>query len=287
MRVWNNLKTALLLGSLMGLCMLAGHYIGGPQGVFMGLLFGGLGNLVAYFFSDKIAIAAMRGREVAPEELPWLHDMVERLAERAGIPKPRIYICPQPAPNAFATGRSPKHSAVAVTAGMLQNFPKNEIEGVIAHELAHIKHRDVLISTIAATLAGVISYLGYMFMFIGGGGHRDGESSNPLAAVGALLMLILAPIAAGLIQMAISRQREYAADSYGGELCGNPLHLAAALRRLDGLNQRIPTDANPAYHSLFIVEPLSGGRTLMNLFATHPPVELRVAALEEQAARLR
>lgn len=281
MRWLNNIKTAMLLGSLMALCMVVGHFAGGQQGVLIGFLLGGMGNLIAFFFSDKIALAAMGAQEVPPEAAPWLHTMVERLAERAGLPKPRVYVCPQPAPNAFATGRSPRHAAVAVTEGMLR-FPKEEIEGVLAHELAHVKHRDVLISTIAAVMAGMISMLGYMLMW--GGGGRDRE--NPLGATGALAMIILAPLAAGLIQAAISRQREFAADSYGGELCGSPLKLAGALARLHSANERIPTDTNAAFHNMYIVEPLSAGG-VMSLFSTHPPVEERIAALEQQAMQNR
>lgn len=283
MRFVNNVKTAMLLGSLMGLCMAVGYFVGGQQGLMMGLLFGGLGNIIAYWFSDRIALMAMGARELAPHELPWLHDMVERLAARAGLPKPRVYVCPQPAPNAFATGRNPQNSAVALTEGMLRAFPADEIEGVIAHELAHVKHRDVLISTIAAVLAGMISYAGYMLMFFGGGHGRSNENHSPLAAIGAIAMVVLAPLAALLIQAAISRQREYAADSYGGELCGNPLKLAAALARLQRGNERIPTDTNPAFHNMYIVEPLALGGGLSGLFATHPPVEKRIAALRAQA----
>lgn len=281
MRWLNNAKTAMLLGALMGLCMAIGYFLGGPQGVLLGFLFGGLGNLIAFFFSDKIALTAMRAREVSRDQLPWLHDMVERLAQQAGLPKPRVYVCPQPAPNAFATGRSPRHAAVAVTEGMLRGFPQHEIEGVIAHELAHVRHRDVLISTIAAVMAGIISFAGYMLLFFGGRG-RD----NPLGAVGAIAMMILAPLAAGLIQAAISRQREFAADSYGGELCGDPHKLASALARLQMGNERIPTKTNPAFHNMYIMEPLSSGG-VMSLFSTHPPTEQRIAALRQQAARMR
>jgi heat shock protein HtpX len=281
MHWWNNAKTAMLLAGLMGLCMGIGYLVGGTHGVILGFLFGGLGNLIAFFFSDRIALAAMGAQEVAPADLPWLHDVVERLAARAGIPKPRVYVCPQPAPNAFATGRSPKHAAVAVTAGMLRGFPAHEIEGVLAHELAHVKHRDMLIGTVAAVLAGIISVLAYLLLFAGGR-SRD----NPLGAIGALAMMILAPVAAGLIQAAISRQREYAADSYGGELCGDPLHLASALARLQTTNQRIPTRTNPAFHNLYIVEPLSADDALA-WTSTHPPVEKRIAALREQALRQR
>jgi heat shock protein HtpX len=280
MRFVNNLKTTLLLGSLIGLCMLIGHLWLGPNGVVFGLLFGGVGNLIAYFFSDKIVLASMGGREVTRDQIPWLFDMVERLALRAGLPMPKIYVCPQAAPNAFATGRSPSHAAVAITEGMLRSFPAHEIEGVMAHELAHVRHRDMLTATIASVLAGLISYAAYAVMWFGGGGDRRSES--PLGAIGALLMLILAPLAAGLIQMAISRQREYAADSYGAELCGDPLKLAAALVRLGGMNERIPTDTPPAFHSLYIVQPLTGGG-LMEWFSTHPSLEKRITLLQQMA----
>lgn len=288
MRFFNNLKTVVLLGFLMGLCMFVGHLISpGPTGIMFGFLFGGLGNLIAYFFSDKIALMSMRAREVGRDDVPWLFDMVQDLSARAGLPMPRVYVCPQPAPNAFATGRNPRHAAVAVTEGMLRAFPRHEIEGVLAHELAHIRHRDVLISTIAATLAGMISQLAYMFMWFGMGGHSHDRRDNGLGAIGAILMLVLAPLAATLIQLAISRQREFAADSFGGELCGDPLKLAAALHRLHSLNQRIPTDTNPAFHNLYIIEPLSGGGGVLSLFATHPPIEARIARLEAQAGRAR
>ncbi len=282
MRLVNNLKTTLLLGALMGLCMLIGHLFLGPYGLLIGLLFGGLGNVIAFFYSDKIALASMGGREVQRQDIPWLFDMIERLCQRAGLPMPRVYICPRPAPNAFATGRSPNHAAVAVTQGMLQNLPRQEIEGVIAHELGHIKHRDMLISTLAAVMAGLITYAGYMLMFFGGGARRD----NPLGLIGSLAMIILAPLAAALIQMAISRQREYAADSYAGELCGDPLKLAQALERLHADNERIPTQTPPAFHSLYIVEPLAASRAA-SLFGTHPPIEKRIEALRAQAARMR
>jgi heat shock protein HtpX len=282
MRFANNLKTTLLLASLMGLCMLIGHLFLGPHGVLLGLLFGGLGNLIAFFYSDKIALMSMGGREVQRSEIPWLFDMIERLSQRAGLPMPRVYVCPQAAPNAFATGRSPNHAAVAVTQGMLRNFPEHEIEGVIAHELGHVKHRDMLISTVASVMAGLITYAGYMLMFFGGGDRRD----NPLGLVGLLAMVILAPFAALLIQAAISRQREYAADSYAGELCGEPMQLASALRRLQAGNERTPTETPPAFHNLYIVEPLSASG-MSSLFGTHPPIEKRIAALRAQAAQMR
>ncbi|MBU0616649.1 MAG: M48 family metalloprotease [Planctomycetes bacterium] len=278
----NNMKTTLLLGSLMGLCMLIGHLFLGPQGILLGLLFGGLGNLIAFFYSDKIALVSMGAREVQRHEIPWLFDMIERLCLRAGLPMPRVYVCPQPAPNAFAAGRSPNHAAVAVTQGMLEQFPDHEIEGVIAHELGHIKHRDMLIATLAAVMAGLISYAGYMLMFFGGGNRRD----NPLGLIGTLAMFILAPIAALLIRSAISRSREYVADSYAGELSGNPLQLASALARLRRGNEHIPTQTPPAFHNLYIVEPMAASGA-MSLFGTHPPIEKRIEALRAQAAGMR
>jgi heat shock protein HtpX len=241
MRFANNLKTTLLLASLMGLCMLIGYLFLGPHGMLIGLLFGGLGNLIAFFYSDKIALMSMGGREVHRSDVPWLFDMIERLSQRAGLPMPRVYICPQAAPNAFATGRSPNHAAVALTQGMLRNFPEHEIEGVIAHELG---------------------------------------------LIGLLATIILAPFAALLIQAAISRQREYAADSHAGELCGDPRKLAAALQRLQAGNERIPTETPPAFHNLYIVEPLSASG-MSSLFGTHPPIEKRIAALRAQAAQMR
>jgi heat shock protein HtpX len=282
MRLVSNIKTAVFLGALMGLCMLLGHLLGGPRGLLIGLVLGGLSNLVAYFYSARLALAAMQAQEVTRAEAPWLVDTVERLALAAGIPAPRVYVCPQEAPNAFATGRNPQNGAVAITQGMLRGFPPDEVAGVLAHEIAHIKHRDVLISTIAAVLAGVISYAGYMLMFFGGGQRSD----SPLGAFGALAMILLAPIGALIIQLAISRSREYAADSYAGDLTGSPLALAAALERLQSRNERIPTDSNPAFHSLFIVQPLSAGETLGSWFSTHPSTAKRIAALRRQAATL-
>lgn len=284
MRFVNNLKTAALLGLLMGLCMLIGHLFLGPNGMLFGLMFGSLSNVLAYFFSDRLVLAAMGGREVTRQDIPWLYDMVERLALRAGLPMPRIYVCPQAAPNAFATGRSPSHAAVAITEGMLRAMPAHEIEGVMAHELAHVKHRDMLTATIASVLAGLISYAAWMVMWFGGGAGE--RRDNPLAAIGAILMLILAPLAAALIQAAISRQREYAADSYGAELCGDPMKLAAALARLKAANEMIPTETPPAFHSLYIAKPLSADGVAA-WFSTHPPIEKRIALLRQMAAQLR
>lgn len=275
MRFANDVKTAFLLGTLIAFAMGLGYLVAGPTGLIIGLVMGGLGNVIAFFNSDKLAVMAMRGQEVSRDEIPWLHDMVARLADRAGLPMPRIYVCPQAAPNAFATGRSPKHAAVAITEGMLRNFPAEEIEGVMAHELAHIKHRDVLTSTIASIFAGMISMLGYFVFFFGG--HRD----SPIGMVGTLLMILLAPIGAALIQMAISRQREFAADSYAAELAP-ARYLSNALRRLEAGNSRIPTDTPPAFHNMYICEPLSSGG-IGSLFSTHPPIDARIAALEKLA----
>jgi heat shock protein HtpX len=276
MRFMNNAKTAFLLGGLMALCMGAGYVMtGGMHGLIIGFLFGGVGNLIAFFYSDKIALTAMRAQPVTRQELPWLVDMVEKLAQRANLPTPRVYVCPQQAPNAFATGRSPKHSAVAITEGMLRNFPQNEIEGVMAHEIAHIKHRDVLTSTVAAIMAGAITMLAYWGMFMGG----DRRNVHPALM---LAMMILAPIGASLIQMAISRQREYAADSYGAEISGDPRKLAGALQRLQMGNERVPTEVNPAFNQMFIMEPLSA-KGLGNLFSTHPKTEERIRRLMNQA----
>lgn len=283
MRFFNNLKTTFLLGAMMALAMSLGYAFGGSNGLLIGLVFGSVGNLIAYFYSDKIALASMGGQQVSREDIPWLHDMIERLALKAGLPMPRIYVCPQAAPNAFATGRSPRHAAVAITQGMLRNFPPREIEGVMAHELAHIRHRDMLISTIASVMAGMISYAGHMFFYFGGGGRRDEQS--PFGAIGALMMMILAPFAAMLIQLAISRSREYAADNYAGELIGDPAQLAAALQRLQRGNEHVPTDTNPAFHNLYIAQPLSGGG-IGTLFSTHPPMEKRIAALRRQAQQM-
>jgi len=281
MSTLNQMKTAVLLAALIGLCMLVGHVLGGPQGLLLGLVFGGLGTLVAYWFCARIALTAMQAQPVSRAEAPWLVDAVERLAVQAGIPTPRVYVCPQPAPNAFATGRNPQNSAVAITAGMLRGFPQHEIEAVLAHEIAHIRNRDVLITTVAAVLGGLISYAGYSLMFLGGGR----ENQSPLGAVGALAAVLLAPVAALLIQLAISRQREYAADALGGELCGDPRKLAHALQRLSTANQRVPTDVNPAFNSLFIVQPLSA-RGMASLFSTHPAPEKRIAALLKQAEEM-
>ena len=268
----NNVKTVALMGALMGLFLVVGS-MWGREGMMMALLFGGLMNVGAWFFSDKLALAAMKGKEVDEQSAPELYRMVDELRRRAGLPMPRVYICPHDAPNAFATGRSPRKAAVAVTQGLLRTMDRAELEGVIAHELAHVKNRDTLISCIAATIAGVLAFLAQWGMFLGGGNNREG---NPLAT---FLVIILAAVGAALIKAMISRSREFVADADGAAIAGSPDGLASALAKLDALSRRIPlVQPNPAQNNLFIVEPFAG-KTLTNMFATHPPTEARIAAL--------
>ncbi|MFP4053267.1 MAG: zinc metalloprotease HtpX [Phycisphaerae bacterium] len=267
------MKTVLLMGGLMGLCMGIAYLLGGPQALLPALILGGALNLIAFFYSDKIALTTMRARPVSRQEDPVLVDAVERLAREANMPVPRVYVSPAQAPNAFATGRSPSHSAVCVTTGLRNLLNDKELEGVVAHELAHIRHRDVLISTIAAVVAGAITYLTYLSLFFGGG--RDRRGGHPLVA---LLLMILAPLAAGLIRMAISRSREYEADRFGARLVGSPRPLASALQKLAYGSSRIPLPVPDAQSGLFIVAPFTGSET-QKLFMTHPPVDDRVAKL--------
>ncbi len=281
----NNMKTAALLGLLMGLFIAAGYFIGGFGGMIVGLIFGGAANLVAWFFSDKIAIRAMQGKEVGPDgsgpQIPGamspkqVYDMVDHLRQRAGLPMPKVYICPHDAPNAFATGRSPRKAAVAFTQGLLRTMSPDEVAGVAAHELAHVKNRDTLTSAIAATIAGVLAFVAQWFFFLGIGRGRD---SNPLLG---LVVLIVAAVGAAIIKGMISRTREFVADADGAQIAGDTTGLASALAKLDAMSRRIPlVQPNPAQNNLFIVEPLAGGsRSLMNLFATHPPTEARIEAL--------
>jgi heat shock protein HtpX len=274
----NNLKTVVLLAAIMGLALAIGQYWG-PNGLLLGFLFGGLMNVIAYFFSDKIALASAGAQEVTEAEAPDLVRIVRELSERAGLPMPRVYISPEQAPNAFATGRNPSHAAVAVTEGLLRTMNERQIRAVLAHEIGHVKHRDILISSVAATIAGAITMLARLAIFMPRSSSDD-EGHNPLAG---LLMLILAPLAAILIQAAISRSREYNADSFGGKLCGDPRDLAGALQRLSAYNEKIPMHASPSQASMFIVKPLIPGG-FVGLFSSHPPIEKRVERLMEQAA---
>jgi heat shock protein HtpX len=276
----NALKTTVLLGLLMGLCLGVGYALGSNQGMFFGLIIGGGMTLISYFFSAKIALYSVGAKEVTREEAPELYDMTARLAERARIPMPKLYYSPEQAPNAFATGRGPKNGVVCVTAGLMQMMSGRELEGVIAHELAHIKHRDVLISTIAAIVAGGISYAAHMAMWFGMGGDRDRRESGPFDLIILLLTIILAPIAAALIQMAISRSREYAADARGAEIAGGPEGLISALRKLDSANKQIPMHTSPSQSHMFIVMPLTmEASSFKELFRTHPLTEKRIAKL--------
>lgn len=271
-KFYNNIKTGLLLSMLTVLILWVGSLIGGAEGVGWALVLAAVGNFVAYFFSDKLALMSMRAVEVGPEH--ELFGIVERLSQRAGLPMPRVFISPVPAPNAFATGRNPNNAAVCATEGLLQMLSRNEIAAVMGHELAHVKHRDILIQTIAATIAGAISYLGY-FLWFGGGRDEDGDS-HPLAFI---VTLFLAPLASGLIQAAISRSREFNADKEGAEICGDPMALATALEKIHAAAHRIPLDVNPAFNSLFIAEPTNVLQSMANLFATHPPLQQRLVNL--------
>jgi heat shock protein HtpX len=268
------LKTTLLLGSMTGLLLLVGQAVGGQSGMTLALGMAALMNFAAFFWSDKIVLRMYNARPVGPQEAPELHEIVARLAGKAGIPMPRLYVIPDAALNAFATGRSPSHAAVAATEGILRAMNRDELEGVLAHELSHVLNRDTLISTVAATLAGAITHLAHFFMFFGRG--DDDEAPNPLVG---LLTMILAPLAAMLIQMAVSRSREYAADATGAALVGHPQGLASALAKLHTAAARVPLHvSDPATAHLFIVNPLSG-RRLASLFSTHPPLEDRIARL--------
>lgn len=277
----NTLKTLVLMVFLAVFFIFVGSLIGGKQGATIALIMALGMNFFAYFFSHKIVLAMYGAKEVSEAEAPELYRIVRRLAQKAGLPMPKVYIIDSEQPNAFATGRSPKHGVVAVTTGIMKILSREEVEGVIGHELAHIKNRDILISTIAATIAGAISYLGQMAMWanIFGGRHDDEEGGNPIVA---LIMMIIAPLIAMLIQLAISRAREYAADVDGAKIAGNPLYLSNALRKLHYASQAIPMDANPGTAHMFIVNPISG-KSLMKLFSTHPPIEERIARLEAMA----
>jgi len=281
----NTTKTVVLMVALTMLLVLVGGAYGGNQGAFLAFLFALVMNAVNYWFSDKIVLKMYGAREVTEAEAPVLYSVTQELAVRMNTPMPKVYIIPSDAPNAFATGRNPKHAAVAATEGILKLLvDRNELMAVMAHELSHVHNRDILISTIAASVAGAITMLAHMaqwsLLFFGGGSRRESDrGGSPIAAIA---MIILAPFAALLIQMAISRSREYDADSSGAHLCGNPMWLASALKKLEAGSQRIPMNATPATAHLFIVNPLHGGG-MSGLFSTHPPMEKRIARLEEMA----
>ena len=276
----SQIKTIFFLGLLTGLLMLIGGAMGGRGGLFLAFGLAMLMNVGSYWYSDKIVLRMYKATELSPGDAPLIHDVVQEMAARAGIPKPRIFLIPQDAPNAFATGRNPENAVVAVTRGIVNILNPDELRGVLAHELGHIANRDILIQTIAAVLAGAIVFIANILQFtaIFGGMSDDEDGGNPLAA---LAMAFLAPIAATLIQMAISRSREYLADARGAQL-SNPLHLASALGKLDAASRRLPLNGNPATENMFIVNPFSGKR-VTSLFATHPPIEDRIARLHAMA----
>ena len=279
----NYVKTAMLLAVLSAILIFFGGALGGRQGAMLALIFAGALNFFSYWYSDKVVLKMYKAKEVDETNSPRLYNVVRDLAMKAEIPMPKVYIMDNPAPNAFATGRNPSHAAVAATTGLLQILDEHELSGVIAHELSHITNRDILISTIAATIAGAISYLTYIAYFASMFGGRDSDrGGNPIVLI---VMMIIAPMAAMIIQMAISRSREYAADLGGARLTGHPLYLAGALKKLGSYNKKIPTQAvskevAQATAHLFIVSPLTGGG-MMKLFSTHPPLEERIKRLED------
>jgi heat shock protein HtpX len=283
--MWQNIKTAVLLATLDGLFLAVGYAIGRGSGVIIAAVFAVGMNAFTYWNSDRLAIAAARGQEVSPQQAPELHRIVDELCRDAGMPKPRVYICDDPSPNAFATGRNPSHAAVCCTTGILNLVSERELRGVLAHELSHVRNRDILTATIAATVAmgiSIIAQLGQFAMFFGNVGGRDGEDGENILTL--LLLIILAPLAAAVIQFAISRAREYQADSSGAQLCRDPLALANALRKLEARTQQVPMQVAPAIAPLYIVNPFGNRRvSFANLFSTHPPLEDRIARLERMA----
>jgi len=277
----NNLKTLALLTGMTLFLMFVGQALGGQRGMAFALAFAALGNFFAYFFSDKLALAMYGAQEVSREQLPRVYNVVDRMTQRIGLPMPKIYVIPSESPNAFATGRNPSHASVAVTQGILNLLDDEELEGVLAHELGHVRNRDILISSVAATLAGAITFLArsamWAGMFGGYGDRNDRERGG--GGLMALLMMILAPFAALLIQMAVSRSREYEADHTGAQTTGNPYALARALQKLDAYSKRLPMVASPSTAHLFIVAPMIGGDTFASLFSTHPPIPKRIERL--------
>jgi len=281
----NIFKTTFLLTAMTLLLMLAGRAFGGQRGMLLALIFAAIMNFVSYFFSDKIALAMYRAQPVSREDLPRVYNTVERLTQKVGLPMPKVYVIPTESPNAFATGRNPNHASVAVTQGILGLLNDDELEGVLAHELGHVRNRDILISSIAATLAGAITYLAHIaqwgMIFGGYGGDRDSRRGG---AIGALLMIFLAPFAAMLIQLAVSRSREYGADDTGAHWTGNPYALASALGKIDAYSRRVPLVASPSTAHLFIIQPFLGGMSFGNLFSTHPPTAKRIERLTGRPA---
>jgi heat shock protein HtpX len=285
----NQLKTAVLLVALTVLLVLAGRILLGPSGIYYALALAVVLNGAAYWFSDRIALAAAQAREVTPEEAPMLYRLADRLAAQYRVPRPRVYVSPDPSPNAFATGRNPSHAAIAVNEGLLRILDEEELYGVLAHEFGHVRNRDILISSVVAVLAGAITLIANIAqwgLLFGGYGGRDERDQGAGGAIASLLLIILAPLAALLIQLAVSRSREYQADRTGAEVSGDPLALASALRKLQRATEVVPSQtAQPAFAHLYIVNPL-GGQFLSGLFSTHPPVEERIRRLEAMAGGL-
>jgi heat shock protein HtpX len=278
----NTLKTAFLLTGLTLLLVLAGDYFGGRNGMVIAFLFAAAMNFFSYFYSDKIALTMYSAQPVTREQLPRVYQVVDRLSQRMGIPMPKIYVIPTDSPNAFATGRNPQHASVAVTNGILNLLNDEELEGVLAHELGHVKNRDILTSSIAATIAGaitIVARMGYWAALFGGYGGDSRDRDRGGGGIGALFMLILAPIAATLIQLWVSRTREYEADATGAHLTGNPYALASALEKLDAYSKRLPLQASPTNAHLFIVAPMISARDFASLFSTHPPIPKRIEKL--------
>jgi heat shock protein HtpX len=282
----NQLKTVALLGLLSGVIVLTGYYlVGNEQGLVLGLIFAAFTSIGSWYYSDRAALASFQAQPLSREQAPDLYDMVAKLSDRAGIPMPKLFIAPSKSPNAFATGRDPNHATVAVTEGILELLSREELEGVIAHELTHVKNRDTLIQAVAGTLAGAITFLGRILTFgalYGPVGPGNRRGNNPL---GLLFLIILAPVSATLIQLAISRTREYAADQGSAEITGNPLALVSALEKLQATGQQVPIHGNPAFSPLLIINPLSA-EGLRSLFLTHPPTEDRIRRLQELAQQL-
>jgi heat shock protein HtpX len=273
----NTLKTALLLTSLTLFLLFVGQHFGGRNGMLIALVIAVAMNFFSYFYSDKLALSMYRAQPATREQLPRVYSVVEQMTQRIGLPMPKIYVIPSDSPNAFATGRNPQHASVAVTQGILNLLTDDELAGVLAHELGHVRNRDILTSSIAATLAGAITILARFGFFFGGGDGRDRDRGG--GGMGALFMLILAPIAATLIQLAVSRAREYEADATGAHMTGNPYALASALQKLDTYSRRLPMGASPSTAHLFIVAPLISGASFANLFSTHPPIAKRIERL--------